>query len=138
MIGLTIAQAATRVEADVATIEEWITCGWLIAIRNDIDGHRYIDLDRLLDVDRDVHRDGTSTVIHPGMLPLPDLAGWLTARGHTIAPRSLRHWLANGWLVAAKPGRSGPKGYPATYDPVKALAVAHWLQSLWGTPRRTA
>ena len=105
-------------------IEAWITCGWLIALRNHIDGYRYIDLDRLLDVDRDVRRDGHSTVIHPEPLTLAELRQWLWDHGRPVTVRALEDWVyGQRILTAVIPGQRG-RGGAARFDPVAALKIA--------------
>ena len=52
MIALTIPQAAARVGRRPDTIRQWIADGDLLAIRNPIDGQRYVREDQLLDVER--------------------------------------------------------------------------------------
>ena len=52
MIALTIPQAAARVGRRPDTIRRWIADGDLLAVRNPIDGHRYVREDQLLDVER--------------------------------------------------------------------------------------
>lgn len=52
MIAHTIPQAAERVGRSVDTIRAWIRDGRLVAIRNDIDGQRYVSDDQLVEVER--------------------------------------------------------------------------------------
>lgn len=122
MIALTVEQAAARACVTVATIEEWITGRLLVAVRSDIDGHRYVDVDRLLDVERDMRRTGASQLAAPEPLPLPMLAHWLWNRGYPVTERALRDWVERRWLVAVVQG--GGRGRHALYDPVVALQLA--------------
>lgn len=122
MIAVTIEQAAERACVTVATVEGWIAERFLIAIRSDIDGHRYVDVDRLLDVERDLRRTGTAPTVQPEPMPLPALAVWLWGQGRPVTERALRDWVERGDLVAVV--RGGGRGRRALYEPVAALAVA--------------
>lgn len=52
MIWYTIPQAAARVRRKPDTIRKWIRQGWVTAIRNPIDGNRYIPEGPLLEAER--------------------------------------------------------------------------------------
>lgn len=56
MIAHTIPQAAQRVGRSVDTIRTWIREGHLTAIRNHIDGQRYVSDDQLVDVERNMRQ----------------------------------------------------------------------------------
>lgn len=128
MIAHTVAQAAARLFTSVATIEEWITAGHLHAIRNPVDGHRYIDGDHLLTVDRDVRR-GLTPEPRPEPLPVAALAQWLTDRGRPTTGRAVRDWIEDGRITPTTRARPGPGGWTACYDPLDALAVARTLDT---------
>lgn len=56
MIWYTLGQAAERVNRDPETVRRWVRTGLLAAVKNPIDGKRYVREDHLLDVERDARR----------------------------------------------------------------------------------
>jgi hypothetical protein len=128
MIAYTIDQAAERVTQPAHVIHGWVTAGILIAVRNPIDGHLYVEEEHLLDVDRDTYRasTGTATAVQqarPDPMPLPALSQWLTNHGYPTTVRALRRWAEGGWLTPTLPGSKG-RGKAALYDSIDAIAIA--------------
>ncbi len=134
MIAHTVEQAAARVFTTVDVIEQWIADGHLHAVRNPIDRQRYIEEDHLLEVDRAL-RVGDPTTPRPEPIPAAQLARWLADHGRPTTDRALRDWIETGRLTPTVRSRPGPRGWPARYDPLDALALARALDAARRTSR---
>lgn len=133
MIAHTIPQAAERVGRSADTIRQWIRDGHLIAVRNDIDGQRYVSDDQLLEVER-AHRTGRHA-LPPGDADRQDartaveLVEWLRDRhGIDLGPPGaalIQKWSVR-YSVEIERGPSAPYG-TNTYRSAGVLAVARRL-----------